>query len=289
MVNKMDQISSIGQLITNLFILMGRYLAPCWVCGEGFAIIKNRLGRPIIVYKDAGLYWKVPCIEVFDVVDLRKQVHYLYSHSVQGQDAEKYIFPYNITFDAEVTFAITNPLIIYLIKDDKKNSDDSYKTIEDYIDINVHDTISKVIDEHRTDNGDEKYNIVSIQRKINEKYKSVENKSFTIGKQYDAKTPIYKKIMVFLMLLMVSSVVFYPSAYIINILFPKIDLISPLHFMYGIYAILINMVIIVMFWLAPFNQKEAISTKKIRLIDCLKIDKVVLISLDNNLGLRKTI
>lgn len=273
----MDSFTSIGQFITNLFAMSGRYLAPCWICGTGFSLVKNRLGVPTEKFQKPGLYWKCPIIDVFDIVDMRLQIHYLSSHSIGFEhDTKKYLFPSNKTLDAQVSFRIKDPLIIYKIKDDVLNNGNLYITIGGYIDSRIHEDLTEFIKDKLSDIS----SIVAIQDFFNEKYK-------TSIDQHHFETIELKKRYKFFLSLLLFPFLLYPLTLLVS---QNISLQNTLEYiMMGIfsflYLIFVGMLIFFI-WARTSKMKSLLDTSDLKLDDYILIEKVVMTSVDNNLGLR---
>ena len=72
-------------------------------CNQGQAIIKKRFGRPIKWRTKPKWYWKLPFIDMFDKVDMRKQYVFLNAHSFYHNGmVNDTIVPYNILSDFQV-------------------------------------------------------------------------------------------------------------------------------------------------------------------------------------------
>ena len=103
-----------GKFIVQLINLFWESLICCTVCDKGQAIIKKRLGYPIKWRTKAGLYWKIPFIDVFDKVDIRKKYSQFNAHSFyESQNVNGVLIPYNILVDFQAEYQIVNPLGIY--------------------------------------------------------------------------------------------------------------------------------------------------------------------------------
>ena len=103
-----------GKFIVQLINLFWERLICCTVCDKGQAIIKKRLGYPIKWRTKAGLYWKIPFIDVFDKVDIRKKYSQFNAHSFyECQNVNGVLIPYNILVDFQAEYQIVNPLGIY--------------------------------------------------------------------------------------------------------------------------------------------------------------------------------
>ena len=103
-----------GKFIVQLINLFWERLICCTVCDKGQAIIKKRLGYPIKWRTKAGLYWKIPFIDVFDKVDIRKKYSQFNAHSFyESQNVNGVLIPFNILVDFQAEYQIVNPLGIY--------------------------------------------------------------------------------------------------------------------------------------------------------------------------------
>ena len=72
------------------------------------------MGYPIKWRTKAGLYWKIPFIDVFDKVDIRKKYSQFNAHSFyECQNVNGVLIPYNILVDFQAEYQIVNPLGIY--------------------------------------------------------------------------------------------------------------------------------------------------------------------------------
>lgn len=141
------------------FELLFKYLAgaadlitPVRYCDKGLNVVKKCFGKPYKVYQ-SGICFKVPLIEEFDKVNIKKQVHFLNAHSTIG-GIDK-IIPYNITVDAQVEFRIIDPYVIYQI--------DTFDTggrepLRIYVDNEVHLLINDVVGDCNASNIQEKIN-----------------------------------------------------------------------------------------------------------------------------------
>lgn len=87
-------------------------LIPIRYCDEGYNVIRKTFGIPNKVFPP-GLCYKLPIIQTFDNVNMKRQTHFLNAHSIMAKDDK--IIPYNITVDAQVEFRIVDPLVIYHI------------------------------------------------------------------------------------------------------------------------------------------------------------------------------
>lgn len=88
-------------------------ITPLVICKKGNAIIKVRWGYPIKWRAKPRCYFKIPFIDTFDTVDVRKKYRQLNAHSFHASVMEKSLIPYNISIDVQVEYQVINPLIIY--------------------------------------------------------------------------------------------------------------------------------------------------------------------------------
>lgn len=130
------------------------YLTPVRYCDEGFNVIRKTFGIPKKIFS-TGLCYKLPIIQSFDKVNMKRQVHFLNAHSVKSKNDK--IIPYNITVDAQVEFRIIDPFVIYHID---IFDDANREPIRIYVDNEVHLLINSIIQ-------DENLNAVDIQDRIN--------------------------------------------------------------------------------------------------------------------------
>lgn len=131
------------------------FLTPIRYCDEGFNIVRKTFGIPNKIFTP-GLCYKLPIIQSFDKVNMKKQIHFLNAHSVMVKSDK--IIPYNITVDAQVEFRIVDPMVIYHIDIfDEGNRE----PIRIYVDNEVHLIINSIIQ-------DEKLNAIDLQSKIND-------------------------------------------------------------------------------------------------------------------------
>ena len=98
------------------------------------------------IYSNTGLCYKFPIIQTFDIVNMKKQVHFLNAHSVKSKSDK--VIPYNITIDAQVEFRIIDPMVIYSID---IFDDGNREPIRIYVDNEVHLLIDKVLKENPID------------------------------------------------------------------------------------------------------------------------------------------
>lgn len=128
-------------------------ITPVRYCDKGYCVIKKIFGKPYKIF-NAGLCFKIPLLESFDVVNIKKQVHFLNAHSVKAEKDK--VIPYNITVDAQVEFRIIDPYVIYHIDTiDTSNRE----PLRIYVDNEVHLLINNVIS-----NSD----VTNVQNKIDE-------------------------------------------------------------------------------------------------------------------------
>lgn len=139
-------------LIQNIGIIFD-LVTPVIYCDEGYNIIRKTFGKPYKVFS-TGLCYKLPIIQSFDKVNMKKQVHFLNAHSVMAKDDK--IIPYNITVDAQVEFKIIDPMVIYHID---MFDDANREPIRIYVDNEAHLIINSIIQ-------DENLKATDIQKKI---------------------------------------------------------------------------------------------------------------------------
>lgn len=118
---------------------LANFLTPVRYCDEGFNVIRKTFGVPHKVFSP-GLCYKLPIIQTFDLVNMKKQVHFLNAHSVKSKNDK--VIPYNITLDAQVEFRIIDPMIIYQID---TFDDGNREPIRIYVDNEVHLLINSII------------------------------------------------------------------------------------------------------------------------------------------------
>lgn len=141
------------QNVNNLLNL----LTPVYYCNAGFNIIRNTFGVPGKLYDIPGICFKIPIIQSFDVVNVKKQVHFLNAHSVKSKNDK--LIPYNITVDAQVEFRILDPYIIYKID---MFDDANREPIRIYVDNEVHLILNEFIQ-------NESISAIEMQKIINDK------------------------------------------------------------------------------------------------------------------------
>lgn len=117
---------------------LANFFTPIRYCDEGFNVVRKTFGKPNKVF-NTGLCYKLPIIQTFDLVNMKKQVHFLNAHSVKSKNDK--VIPYNITVDAQVEFRITDPMVIYKI-DLEENGREPIKI---YVDNEVHLLIDDVL------------------------------------------------------------------------------------------------------------------------------------------------
>lgn len=133
-----------GKFIVQLIKLFWERLICCTVCDKGQAIIKKRLGYPIKWRTKSGLYWKIPFIDVFDKVDVRKKYSQFNAHSFYGNQDEHGVFiPYNILVDFQAEYQIVNPLGIY----EASGLRDGEDIVVSYVGNIIHSKISTLVKE----------------------------------------------------------------------------------------------------------------------------------------------
>lgn len=119
---------------------LANFFTPVRYCDEGYNVVCKTFGKPNKVF-NTGLCYKLPIIQTFDVVNMKKQVHFLNAHSVKSKNDK--VIPYNITVDAQVEFRIIDPYVIYHIDTfDEGNRE----PIRIYVDNEVHLLINSIID-----------------------------------------------------------------------------------------------------------------------------------------------
>lgn len=119
---------------------LANFLTPVRYCDEGYNVVRKTFGKPNKVFT-TGLCYKLPIIQTFDLVNMKKQVHFLNAHSVKSKNDK--VIPYNITVDAQVEFRIIDPFVIYHIDTfDEGNRE----PIRIYVDNEVHLLINSIID-----------------------------------------------------------------------------------------------------------------------------------------------
>lgn len=141
------------ELILNNITTFLDYLTPVRYCNKGFNVIRKTFGKPEKVFT-TGLCYKLPVIQSFDIVNMKKQVHFLNAHSVKSKNDK--VIPYNITVDAQVEFRVIDPYVIYHI--DVFDSGNR-EPLRIYVDNEVHLLLDRVLQTE---------NIEDIQTKINE-------------------------------------------------------------------------------------------------------------------------
>lgn len=110
-------------------------------CNKGYNLIRKTCGIPGKIYKKPGIAFKIPLFQTYDVINMKKQVHFLNAHSVKSKNDK--VIPYNITVDAQVEFRIIDPFVIYHIDTfDEGNRE----PIRIYVDNEVHLLINSIID-----------------------------------------------------------------------------------------------------------------------------------------------
>ena len=131
-----------GKFVVQLINLFWERLICCTVCDKGQAVIKKRLGYPIKWRTKSGLYWKIPFIDVFDKVDIRKKYSQFNAHSFYGNQDENGVFiPYNILVDFQIEYQIVNPLGIY----EASGLRDGEDIVVSYIGNIIHSKISTLV------------------------------------------------------------------------------------------------------------------------------------------------
>lgn len=136
---------------------LANFITPVRYCDKGFNVVRKTFGVPDKIYP-SGICFKFPIIQTFDLVNIKKQVHFLNAHSVKGKNDK--VIPYNITVDAQVEFRIIDPMVIYHIDTfDEGNRE----PIRIYVDNEVHLLINSIIDTDITPE--------EAQKIINEKLK----------------------------------------------------------------------------------------------------------------------
>lgn len=124
---------------------LANFLTPVRYCDEGYNVIRKTFGKPHKVFT-TGLCYKLPIIQTFDIVNMKKQVHFLNAHSIKSGNDK--VIPYNITIDAQVEFRIIDPMVIYHIDIfDEGNCE----PIRIYVDNEVHLIIDEVLKENPID------------------------------------------------------------------------------------------------------------------------------------------
>lgn len=119
---------------------LANFLTPVRYCDEGFNVVRKTFGKPEKIF-NTGLCYKLPVLQTFDLVNMKKQVHFLNAHSVKSKNDK--IIPYNITVDAQVEFRIIDPYVIYHID---IFDDGNREPIRIYVDNEVHLLINSIID-----------------------------------------------------------------------------------------------------------------------------------------------
>ena len=135
------------------------FITPVYYCNQGYNLIRKTCGAPGKIYKKSGIAFKFPIIQIFDVVNMKRQVHFLNAHSIKSKNDKA--IPYNITVDAQVEFRIIDPMVIYQIDLEENGRE----PIRIYVDNEVHLFIDEVL----------KQNPVDIQAEINKKLSNREN------------------------------------------------------------------------------------------------------------------
>lgn len=133
-----------GKFVVQLINLLWERLICCTVCDKGEAVIIKRLGYPIKWRTKPRLYWKIPLIDVFDKVDIRKKYAQFNAHSFYGNQGENEVFiPYNILIDFQAEYQIVNPLGIYEAFGLREDED----IVVSYIGNLIHSQISALVKE----------------------------------------------------------------------------------------------------------------------------------------------
>lgn len=133
-----------GKFLVQLINFFWEKLICCTVCDKGQAVIKKRLGYPVKWRTKSGLYWKIPFIDVFDKIDIRKKYSQFNAHSFYGvQNVKGEFIPYNILLDFQAEYQIINPLGIY----EASGLRDGEDIVVSYIGNTIHSRISKLVKE----------------------------------------------------------------------------------------------------------------------------------------------
>ena len=131
-------------------------LTPIRYCNQGFCVVRKTFGVPNRIFQP-GLCYKIPLIQAFDCVNMKKQVHFLNTHS--NKYKKQGIVPYNVSINAQIEYRIIDPMVIYHIDIIDLGS---REPIRIYVDNEVHLLIGSIIE-------DETLNISKAQELINEK------------------------------------------------------------------------------------------------------------------------
>lgn len=127
-----------GKFIVQLISLFWERLTFFTICDKGQAVIKKRLGYPIKWRSKPGLYWKIPLIDVFDKVDMRKKYTQFNAHSFNDvQGSNNALIPYNILIDFQAEYQIVNPLGIYEAYGMRNDEDIAMSYISNIIHLHI--------------------------------------------------------------------------------------------------------------------------------------------------------
>ena len=125
-------------------------------CDEGYNIIRKTCGKPGKLYSKSGICFKIPIIQGFDKINMKKQIHYLHVHSNLCETTR--FIPFNKSVDAQIEYRIINPYVIYKIN----NYDDArHGAIRTFVDNEVHLMLNRILSK-------EKNKEVDIQLELNE-------------------------------------------------------------------------------------------------------------------------
>lgn len=103
-----------GKFAVQLINHFWKSLTYCTVCDKRQAVIKKRLDYPIKWRTKSGLYWKIPFIDVFDKIDIRKKYSQFNANSFyEILDEDGVLIPYNILVEFQAEYQTIKPLGFY--------------------------------------------------------------------------------------------------------------------------------------------------------------------------------
>lgn len=266
----LPSINTISGFLINILYNSWNYLIPCKVCNEGEALIKKQLGKPIYVYKNAGLYWKIPFIEEFDVINTKTQTSFLNAHSMLMVNRKDAMIPTNIVIDAQLEYKITDPLCIYTLTEAQ---------IVVCIDNKVHEIISKVIDNCENIDKIEPDKFYKAIETVLGQNNSLVAKVISLKKESD-KLKWFKKILVFGF---TNSFLLYPLCY-----FYFNEYLPLFNNLYHCYVNVFYIFLVILINILIFKRVKTRDDNELEEKNVIELEKIIITSFDYNISLRTT-
>jgi|GEM_PF-3965896 len=77
-------IQNFAQLIVNILVSSWQRITFFQICNKGDALIRKTLGNPGEICYKPHLHFKFPLVQIFDIVNMRRQIIQMPAHSFQS-------------------------------------------------------------------------------------------------------------------------------------------------------------------------------------------------------------